>query len=445
MTARSDDGLNVPLRPVRPPANDRRRGFAVLAAAIVVTASGLGLAALSRANDRPRATATDQALQPATAPPAAPLPSAAATPRRIERFLALPNQRLPGSPTAVLVRRTGDDAEALAWDAGDAGLRTVARFPGAFVGLRPGSVLVSIAPDAQSLLLLTVASTTSNGQDHGRIVTAGGGVVFDSEDVTGLSGAVWARDSKHVVLAGADPTWWVVTIDGGTASVRAADLRGPGPARAGSSSPNLRLVPIGFSVDDRWVYGARFDLDNGSLAATVRMAVDDLHVETVSTLASTGPDRLDDPAALGVSPATGRTIAFGANASIPGGPPSIEIREPDGLTAFRVEGGVVVGAQWTAAGQLLLLDADGVPFPSRIRLRVVASDGNVESTPIDTGPLSDGVLVGNDGGFVALLFAMNRPERAIQIAIVRIADGTTSALVVPLEEGRTVPGTALLR
>jgi hypothetical protein len=444
VTGRSDDGLDVPLRPVRPPANDRRV-LAVLVAAIAVAASGLGLAALSRNDDGPRPTAPRQAAVPTTPPPLATVPTVTPASRRVERFPTLQNQRLRGSPTTVLVRRTGDDAEALAWTAGDPGLRTVARFPGAFAGLPPGSVVVSVAPDGQALLLLSILSRAIEGHDHGRIVTAGGEVVFDSDDVKSLGGWVWSSNSKHVVLAGADPTWWVVAIDGDTATVRAADLRIPRPAAAASPSPDARILPIGFSVDDRWVYGARFDPRDGSLTATMRLAVDDLRVETASAVASTGPDRLDEPSSRGISPTTGRTIAFGANASIPGGPPSIEIRERDGSTAFRVEGGVVVGAQWTAADRLLLLDADGVPFPGTMRLRVVGPDGAVESTPIETGSIADGALIGTDNGFVALLFATDRPERAIQVVIVRIADGTSSALVVPLEEGSTVPGTAILR
>jgi hypothetical protein len=128
-------------------------------------------------------------------------------------------------------------------------------------------------------------------------------------------------------------------------------------------------------------------------------------------------------------------VIFGANASIPGGPPTIEVKEADGTIAFRVEGRVVFGTAWTADGRLLVLDADGLPFPTGLRLRLVGADGVLQGTLLETGPVAGGGMVGAADGFVHLVFTTDRPDKELQVAVVRIADGATSAIVVPSLDG----------
>jgi hypothetical protein len=127
-------------------------------------------------------------------------------------------------------------------------------------------------------------------------------------------------------------------------------------------------------------------------------------------------------------------VGYRANASIPGGPTIIEVKNPDGTVAFRVEGSVVLSTAWTADGGLLVFDADGVPFPGTMRLRIFDAEGVAESTLVDSGPVAGGWLIGVADGFVALAYTTDRPEKALQLVAVRLADGASSALVVPLTE-----------
>ena len=128
-------------------------------------------------------------------------------------------------------------------------------------------------------------------------------------------------------------------------------------------------------------------------------------------------------------------MVFGANAAIPGGPPTVEVKEPDGTIAYRVEGRVVYATAWTDDGRLLVLDADGLPFPTGLRLRLVDADGAVESTLLETGPVAGGGVIGVADGFVHLAFATDRPDKGLQVVVLRIADGATSAIVAASQDG----------
>ena len=48
---------------------------------------------------------------------------------------------------------------------------------------------------------------------------------------------------------------------------------------------------------------------------------------------------------------------------------------------------------WTDDGRLLVLDADGLPFPTGVRPSGRA-DGDVERTLLETGPIAGGGVVG---------------------------------------------------
>jgi hypothetical protein len=295
-----------------------------------------------------------------------------------------------------------------------------------------GALIVTLAPDARSLLILTVGALLSEGQDRARLVTSDGGVAWVNDAVTGLGGSAWSGDSRVLAVSGAHGRWWLVTIDASGATPRNVSIGGEAlstPEPTGIRTD--RLVPIGFSENGRWVYGARIDPYRGSVEPALRVEVADGTVEPISTLDVTGPDRLEQGGRGILDPKSGRTVGYGPNASIPGGPPIVEVKGPDGNVAFRVEGGVVLGTAWTADGRLLVLDADGVPFPSSMRLRVVGTDGVVEATLLDTGPVARGGLIGVTEGFVALAFTTDRPDKALQIVVVRLEDGARSAIVVP--------------
>ena len=439
----SDGGLDVPLAPVRPAATDRRRARTVLVAGLVLAVAAIGLAALSRDDDRRLAEAATPGAAVGSAPASAGTSAAASaalspapTSRRREGFLPLPNQQLAGATTTMLVRREGDDAEVLAWRPGDPELRPLRRFPGAFGGLGEGPEIATLSPDARSLLI--VAIKAGEGRDHARLVTADGGIAWEADGVTGLGGVVWSADSGSLVILGAPGRWWLVTVDrSGAAIGRELSIdAAPAPTAAPSvGAPWVRVVPVGFSEDGRWVYGARVDIRHGLIEATTRVAIDDGTVEPIRTFSSTGPERLDERARGILDPTTGRSVMFGANAAIPGGPPTVEVKEADGTIAYRVEGRVVYATAWTDDGRLLVLDADGLPFPTGLRLRLVGADGVVQGTLLETGPVAGGVVVGVANGLVHLVFTTDRPDKGLQIAVVRIADGATSAIVVPSLDG----------
>jgi hypothetical protein len=432
----SDGGIDVPLVPVRPAGGDRRQARAVLVAGLALAAVALGLAALSRADDdRVAAGALDEvaaassATASAGAAAASPGTSAAPTSRRNEGLQQFANRRFAGAPRSILVRRTGDDAELLAWRPGDDTLQSIRRFPGALTGMGDGGLVVRLAPDARSLLILTVGAPSGEGQDRARLVTADGGIAWVSDAVTGLGGSVWSSDSRALAVSGADGRWWLVTIDASGATPRKVPVGGEAlstPEPTGMRTD--RLVPIGFSENGRWVYGAKIDPYRGSVEPAMRVEVADGTVEQISTLDLTGPDRLEHGVRGILDPTSGRTVGYGPNASIPGGPPMVEVKGRDGTVAFRVAGGVVLGTAWTEDGRLLVLDTDGVQ--GSVRLRVVGTDGVVEATVLDTGPAARGGLIGVTEGFVALAFTTDRPDKALQIVVVRLEDGARSAIVV---------------
>ena len=446
----SDGRLDVPLAPVRPAATDRRRARAVLIAGLVLAGAAIGLAALSRDDERRLAEAATPGATVASAATASSGASAAAsaaasgvlspapTSRRREGFLPLPNQQLAGAATTTLVRRDGEDAEVLAWSPGDPELRPLRRFPGAFGGRGKEPVIATLSPDARSLLIVAIKAGSVEGREHARLVTADRGIAWETDEATGLGGVVWSADSGSLVIPGTPGRWWLVTVDeAGAATGRELSIdAAPAPTAAPSvGAPWVRVVPVGFSEDGRWVYGARVDFGRGLIEATTRVAIDDGTVEPIENFSSTGPERLDERARGILDPRTGRSVMFGANAAIPGGPPTVEVKEADGTIAYRVEGRVVYATAWTDDGRLLVLDADGLPFPTGLRLRLVDADGDVERTLLETGPIAGGGVVGVASGFVHLVFATDRPDKALQIAVMRIADGATSAIVVPSLDG----------
>jgi hypothetical protein len=426
MTERSDGGLDVPVAPVRPPTNSRLSRFG-LVAGVIIGGALIGLAVLPSERRPAPLGSPAGAATPATTAAAA---SAAPTSRRREAFLAIPNLTLAGAPTSVFARRIGDDAVLFAWTAGDEALRPLRTFPGAFSGIDHDPPFILIAPDGRSLLL--VEAFAGKGRDNARLVTAEGGIAWEDNGVTGI-GAVWSADSRVVTVASVDG-FSIITID----------ALGKGARRDVTIDVGAAPVaPVGYSEDGRWIYGASFDVVHRSLQPAVRVALDDGRVERISDVDSTGPDRLDARAGGILDAATGRTVSYGANAAIPGGPPTIEVKEPDGTLAYRVTGGVTLGTLWTADGRLVVFDADGVPFPSRMRLRVVAADGTIEATPLDTGPVAGGGLIGAADGFVSLAFTTDRPDKALQLVVVRLDDGASSALVVPLDD--EILGSGILR
>jgi hypothetical protein len=160
----------------------------------------------------------------------------------------------------------------------------------------------------------------------------------------------------------------------------------------------------------------------------VRVRFDDPVAESISTFPTEDADAPDDLSTRFVDVATGRMVAFGANGSIPGGPPQLQIRDRDGSYAFGVRSGVVMDWRWIGDGRLLVLSADGSPFPARYRLQLIDRAGQSE-TLVDAPRASVGALLGVKDGYAGLLLTATDPIRS-QIVLVRLADGAASAVTV---------------
>jgi hypothetical protein len=258
-----------------------------------------------------------------------------------------------------------------------------------------------------------------------------------------------------LVVGGASGAWIVVTIGArGMAEeqrivVTDAQLVPRAPASASASIPSSSdasssLVPVAFSADGRWIYGAPVSGTSGSLRPTVRVSIAKGTVEAISRASTSGPDRLGPGDGRGgLDPVTGRAIRWGINASIPGGPPTVEVTEADGSLAYRVEVGVVLGANWEANGDLLILAADGYPFPTQLRLLQVAPDGAVGPTVLSTGSVAWGELIGVRDGFAVLALATRQPDQNTQLVVVNLADQKAVGITLPADHG-SILGAGLL-
>jgi hypothetical protein len=84
--------------------------------------------------------------------------------------------------------------------------------------------------------------------------------------------------------------------------------------------------------------------------------------------------------------------------------------------------------RWVGDGRVLVLSADGTPFPARWTLQIVDRDGRSQ-TLVDAPRASVGALLGAKDGYAGLLLTATDPIRS-QIVLVRLADGATSAVTV---------------
>jgi hypothetical protein len=456
---RRDAALEVPLGPVGGGSDGRRRAVVVLSAGVAIVAVAFALAALPP-KDRP-APSDETALLgvplPAFLPsPSRPIPSPSAPgPRpsssRHEALPQLANEALAHAPNPVLVERLGDDARLVAWNPGDP-LRVVRTFRNAFTA---ETQYAYVSPDGASLVVATFEAGDTEAQDIARLLTNDGRVVWESDGITTSGGIVWSSDSRKVALLGGHGTWWVVTLDAtGTALSQridvgdkhaAAPTLSPGalPSTTPSSS-RAALVPVGFSADGRWLYGAPFPGYGGSTRPTIRVSIPGGIVEPISGAAIGGPARIGRVDGLGgLDPRTGRAIRWGPSASVPGGPPILEVTKPDGSIAYRVEVRIVLGAAWEATGELVILEADGFPYPTRLRLLPIAPDGTIGRPILSTGSVAWGGLLGVRNGFAAMALETRQPTDGRQLVMVDLADGKAAGLTLPADTGGLV-GSGLL-
>ena len=454
------DGLVVRVEPVPASRTDRRRAWIILAAGLIALSVSIGLAMVSRPGSAPLTGAVGGS--PNGASGSAPAATSASPPaarasgnvsRRTETLPSIENRALPGAPTIGFVRRSGDDAELLSWVPGETAMTVRRTIDAAFSGAFADSQLVLLSPDGGSLLVVKVETLSREGGDRARLVTAAGGIAWESDRVTGLGSGVWSADGKTLVLSGSHGGWWFLRLaeDGAvTASEVPVNVDAdPAPSASTSPSPDqgsFRLRPMAFSADGRWVYGVRVALIGGIVEPAVRVSMADAVVERIAAFPVTGPDRIaaGPSANRFIDTSTGRTVAWGPNASIPGGPPSIEVREPDGAIAYRLEAGVALGMVWTPDGSLVVLHADGLPYPNEIRLVAIAPDGKVGLPLLSTGPVQSGALLGVRDGYAVVALSADRPEAQTEIVVIRLSDGLAAGIRLDEVSRSSIVGSGLL-
>ena len=350
--------------------------------------------------------------------------------------------RSPGAPNPVVVERRGDDARLVAWNPGEP-LRVVRTFTKAFTGDAQTAV---VSPDATALVVATVHPDSEDAQDTARLVTNDGLVAWE--------GAGDHDQSRHHLVerleegrAGGRP-WGLVgdhSRSGRDSGIAARRHRRPVrrdlDAESAGGAVRATLGQPGRSRASRFLGRRRVAVCVRDPARRRSRRPDGGFRSPAGSstrspgYATSGPARLAAGDGLrGIDPTTGRAIRWGANAAIPGGPPTVEVDDADGTLAYRVETGVVLGAAWETSGDLLILEADGYPFPTRLRLLPIGKDGTVGSPILTTGPVAFGGLLGARNGFAVLAFGTRQPTDGIQFVVVNLADGTASGLTLPAVE-----------
>jgi hypothetical protein len=432
--------LDVPTAVVPTNRSDRRRAYTAVGAVVLVIGAAIGLSALadrSGIGEPPRGQ-----VIPAIAPsgPVVTPRQADATPlpARVERLPDIANVGLPGAGRLLLVARSDDDAEILAWSPGDESVVLERSFADAFSRTELPQI-TSLAPDGRSLLVFTIEDFDDAGKDRAILFDETGHRAWDRAGVTALSGAVWSADSNRLAVTGERGAWILAGRDGDAFTDRVVSVADPPAPAASRTLPpyDERLQPVGFSEDGAWVYGAHQSATNGIGAPFIRASFDTGVVEELASL----------PALDGSGPfldGNGRSIGFTLNASTPGGPPSLAILEPDGSVAYRIETEQLMGLAFAGGGQVLVLSAERFNPAGRVRLVAYDRDGRAGEPLLDIGPVTSAGLTGVRAGFAAVVLSTASPERAAQLIVIRLADGHSSAVRLRADDASAIVGTGWL-
>jgi hypothetical protein len=259
-------------------------------------------------------------------------------------------------------------------------------------------------------------------------------VLWQGDGLVAVSGAVWSADGRTVVMAGRPRRWQIVTIDDrGRAHGRIVQLPPaaffPAIDPTGMVSPiavEPRTIPLGFSDDERWIYGAIVSPQLGTLVGQFRMTIEGTVVKPTLTLGVGSPSGLQpQPGTIGgriVDATTGRIADWHINSDVSGGPPTIEVRNADAGSAFIVEHGTPLGSGWDDNGGLWVLSADSLLYPLGTSLDRYDGNGSISETALTTGPVAGASLIGIRDGFAALAITVSRPTIGAQIVLLDLAD-----------------------
>jgi hypothetical protein len=450
---RRDGPYELPVERLAAGRGQRRRAVVAILSLGLAVGGAIGLARLT--GDRsgtgpavgPSGGDTLVRASPATGPSAgsSPGPRRSIEPR-IEHLVDATDVGLPGAPHVLLVERVGRDIRLGQWTAG-AGIAPFRTFRAA-LSSETTDVIPVLAPTDDRLVLFELGQPGDARNDRARLVEASGRVLWTGEDLAAISGAAWSPDGRIVVMAGTGRLWHLVRIDEtGTATDRTVTL----PFRVFLPTPlpkswltfpgtDPRTVPLGFSADGRWVYGGIAAPELGLMIAEFRVAVDGSAVEPVPDLGVGQPAGLAPQAgALGgrlVDPTTGRVASLRVNANSSGGPPTIEVHNPDAGFVFSISDGTPIGSGWGADGGLYVLSADAPLYADQVRLIRYGPDGSAGPPILTMGPLTSADFLGVLRGYGALAGTTTRPTRATQLILVDLADPSRIA-AVPLPDDTT--------
>ena len=436
-----DGTLDVPTAAVPTNRGDRRRAYAAIGAVVLVVGAAIGLSALTGGSGAGPESAPRETARPVAAATADPIPGRppASPPHlTVERLPDIANIALPGAGRVLLVTRRDTAAAMLAWSPGDDGVVVERIFIDAFAR-DEGPQLTSLSPDGRSLIIMTIEDFREAGRDRAIVKDEQGRQVWDRVGVTGLSGAVWSPSSDRFVVTGERGTWILARRNGDAFTNQdvAVDDRSVMPMSL--PAYDERLQPVGFSEDGEWVFGAHFSATGGFGPPFIRASFTSGAVHELDHL----PPMASGSALLGDT--GGRSMGFVFNASTPGGPPSLAIREPDGTVAFRIETGRLLGSAFADDGrQVVVLSADGFAVAGRVRLVAYDSDGRPGAPLLDVGPTTNAMLAGARGGFAAVVLSTTSPERAGQLIVVRLEDGLASAVRVSADDASALIGSGWL-
>lgn len=436
---RRDGPYEAPLERLAAGRGQRRRAIVAILAIGLAVGGAIGVARLGDGPNGTSDTARASADRPSTAPSAADRPSSGP---RTEHLLDAPNDALAGAPSVILLEEHGRDIQLVRWIPG--GDVSPDRTFHAALSAGATDVFTVLAPADDHLLVLEPGASGTSTGDRGRLVDRAGRVLWTADHLVGISGAAWSADGRLVVVTGSNRRWHLVRIDDhGNATDRPVAL----PFRIFLPTPlpttdlsiprdDPRTLPLGFSADGRWVYGGIASPELGILVATFRVAVDGSRVQPVSYLDVGRPDGLAPaPGTIGgriVDPLTGRIATLRVNANTSEGPPTLEVRNPDAGFVFSVSGETPVGSGWGTEGGLYVLSANAPLFADRVRLVRYGSDGTAGPPLLELGPLTGSSLLGVEAGYAVLAASATRPENAIQLIAVDLADPTrVSAIRLP--------------
>jgi len=442
--------LRIPVRPGGPGGRGRGPWYVWSFVGVFVAIVGLALLGDGPGDELPRASdaavlAPTGGSDPVSSDPTRPSPSEVLRPTLPD----YPNLAIAGAPGIGLARSIGNDLELSAWWPGNDALEPVGRFPGLTTVGEPFPY-VDLSPNLRFAITIGPVSR----DEHAIVARLVGhdGVLWSGRVADpGVSGPgpglpldwpsiAWAPDSTTVAV-GTGPVWTVIRID--EAEVAAHNIR-VGPNADTSANPGLgggpsgHVVPVAFSADGRWLYGASVD---GSVPASrpavrVDLEASELMFEPIARYPAGGPEGLEPTRfpGPGIDPATGRYTelvgtrpgdvelalfdADGAQLPLPGDLAGRHVSTAwlGGGRLFALRE-VVTDARWSLAIDWGTLERDGARSPWRT---------------VD-GRLTGGFVIAGRSGFALLDLRAGAEEMLVML---RIDDGATGTLPVPATRPR---------